>query len=118
MLTCTSTVTKFAPPKRQAPSMQMTHRDLSILETVHKYRVLHRGQISEQFFAGVNDEGSSARRRLHLLYQNGYLERIPRFIAPPLNNPGPAYRLAARGAALLAQKEGSAYRDFNYWGKA
>lgn len=102
----------------QAPHRQMTNRDLSILEAVHRYRVLHRGQISQQFFIGVNDEGSTARRRLGLLYQNGYLERIPRFVAPPMNNPGPAYRLAARGAAVLAQKAGTAYKEFNYWGKA
>ena len=104
----------------QAPPMQMTNRDLSILEAVHKYRVLHRGQISHQFFAGLKGEGqgSTARRRLGLLYQNGYLERIPRFVAPPMNNPGPAYRLAARGAAILAHQAGAAYKEFNYWGRA
>jgi len=70
------------------------------------------------FFTGVNDEGSSARRRLNLLYQHGYLERIPRFILPPYYNPGPAYRLAQRGAVLLAERAGMPLAEFNYWGKS
>ena len=97
--------------------MQLTQRDVAILEAVQRYRVLHRGQISEMFFAGVDDEGGSARRRLGLLYQHGYLERIPRYISPPMNNPGPAYRLAARGAAVLAQRSNIHVSRFNYWGR-
>ena len=101
-----------------APPMQLTQRDIGILEAIHRYRVLHRGQISEMFFAGVNDEGGSARRRLALLYQHGYLERIPRFISPPMNNPGPAYRLAERGAVELAQRASVPVQQVNYWGRA
>jgi len=101
-----------------AKPIQLTQRDIELIQAVHKYRVLHRGQISDMFFAGVNDEGSSARRRLNLLYQHGYLERIPRFISPPLNNPGPAYRLAQRGAVLLAEHAGVPLAEFNYWGRS
>ena len=101
-----------------APAIQLTERDTEILAAVHKYRVLHRGHICELFFQGNDDEGGSARRRLGLLYQHGYLERIPRFINPPINNPGPAYRLAARGAILLAQMTTISVDKFNYWGKA
>lgn len=102
----------------RAKLMQLTQRDVELLQAIHKYRVLHRGQISDLFFAGVNDEGSSARRRLNLLYQHGYLERIPRFISPPINNPGPAYRLAQRGAVLLAERSNVPPSEFNYWGKS
>jgi hypothetical protein len=101
----------------QAPPIQLTERDIAILEAIQRYRVLHRGQISELFFAGVNDEGGSARKRLGLLYQHGYLERIPRFISPPTNNPGPAYRLAKRGAVVLAQRNKVPATQINYWGK-
>lgn len=101
----------------RAKPIQLTTRDIALLGAIYKYRVLHRGQVGELFFAGVNDEGSSARRRLSLLYQHGYLERIPRFISSPANNPGPAYRLAQRGAVLLAERAGVPLKDFNYWGK-
>jgi hypothetical protein len=101
----------------QAPPMQLTDRDVAILEAVQRYRVLHRGQIGDMFFAGVNDEGGSARKRLGLLYQHGYLERIPRFITPPIYNPGPAYRLAKRGAVVLAQRQKVPTAQINYWGK-
>jgi hypothetical protein len=89
-----------------------------LIQAIYKYRVLHRAQIEVLFFAGVHDEGSSARRRLNLLYQHGYLERIPRFVSPPENNPGPAYRLAQRGAVLLSERAGKPLSDFNYWGKS
>lgn len=101
---------------RAAP-IQLTDRDAEILSAVHRYRVLHRQHIRDQFFHGQSEEGGSARRRLLQLYEHGYLERLPRFGVPPMNNPGPAYRLAARGAALLAECEGVPYAEFNYWGK-
>jgi len=102
----------------RAPGMQLTERDIAILKAIHRYRVLHRGQISEMFWQTATDEGGSARRRLGLLYQHGYLERIPRYINPPMNNPGPAYRLAARGAAVLAEQAGEQGSSLHYWGKA
>jgi hypothetical protein len=102
----------------RARPIQLTRRDIKVLQAIHRYRVLHRGQVADLFFAGVDDEGSSARRRLNLLYQHGYLERIPRFVSPPNNNPGPAYRLAQRGAVLLAERAGMPLVDFSYWGKA
>ena len=102
----------------RARPILLTPRDLRILAAVHRYRVLHRGQVAWLFFAGVDDEGSSARRRLNLLYQHGYLERIPRFVSPPNNNPGPAYRLAQRGAVELALRQGMPHSNFNYWGKS
>jgi hypothetical protein len=80
--------------------------------------VLHRAQIGDLFFDGLNDEGGSARRRLSQLYDHGYLERIPRFVSPPNNNPGPAYRLAQRGAVELAERLNVTHQNFNYWGKS
>ena len=35
-----------------------------------------------------------------------------------MTNPGPAYRLAARGALHLAQERNLSLAQFNYWGKA
>jgi hypothetical protein len=102
----------------RARPIQLTKRDTELIQAIHRYRVLHRAHIEDLFFAGVHDEGSSARRRLNLLYQHGYLERIPRFISPPTNNPGPAYRLAQRGAVFLAERTGIAMAEFNYWGKS
>jgi hypothetical protein len=102
----------------RAKPIQLTRRDIRLLQAIHRYRVLHRGQVADLFFAGVDDEGSSARRRLNLLYQHGYLERIPRFVSPPNNNPGPAYRLAHRGAVLLAERADTSLANLTYWGKS
>ena len=52
------------------------------------------------------------------LYRHGYLERIPRYIQPPMMNPGPAYRLALHGAGVLADTAGVTLNAFNYWGKS
>ena len=101
----------------RARPIQLTDRDVEILGAIHRYRVLHRQHICDLFFFGHSEEGSSARRRLAQLYEHGYLERIPRFAVQPMANPGPAYRLAARGASLLAECEGIPYAEFNYWGK-
>lgn len=101
----------------RARPMRLTPRDIRLLLAVHKYRVLHRGQVARLVFAQVDDQGSSARKRLNLLYQHGYLERIPRFAVPPHTNPGPAYRLAQRGAVVLARRANIRWPEFNYWGK-
>jgi hypothetical protein len=102
----------------RAKPIQLTPRDLDLIHAIYKYRVLQRAQIENMFFAGVHDEGSSARRRLNLLYQHGYLERIPRFVSPPENNPGPAYRLSQRSAVLISERDGKPLSEFNYWGKS
>lgn len=103
--------------------IQITGRDLAVLEAVHRYRALSRAQIERRFFpprAGHvrrPGEASKAHERLRLLFQHGYVERVHRYGSPGHPNPGPAYRLARRGAEVLAQRKGIPVEHLMYWGK-
>jgi len=60
---------------RTPPPLQLTERDLRILEYVRAYRLLTREQIQRLLFAPTGT--TAAKRRLMLLYQAGLLGRIP-----------------------------------------
>jgi len=62
------------------PPLQLTERDVRILDTVAAYRLLTREQIQRLLFAPTGT--TAAKRRLMLLYQSGLLGRI----ALPLRN--------------------------------
>ena len=112
-------------PRKQrtlhAPPFRLTERDTQIIEAVHRYRILERSQVEQLFFAQADGlahtNTNRARERLRFLYQHGYLERILRPIHPWLGSHGPAYRLAARGARLLAECTGTSLHEFHYWGR-
>jgi hypothetical protein len=96
---------------RHSSPFQLTARDMNIIEAVHRYRMLERNQVEQLFFARADGpthtNTNRSRERLRLLYRHGYLERILRPIHPLLSNQqGPVYRLAARGAKLLAERSG------------
>jgi hypothetical protein len=98
---------------RHAPPFELTDRDAHVLRALHRLRVLDRQQIEQLFFPNF----SLACKRLRLLYQHGFVERLYR---PPYPNGavrGPAYRLGTRGAKLLADEQGIALPQFFYWGK-
>lgn len=82
------------------PPMQLTSRDLEILRTVAEFRYMTREQVEKLFFSPAS--ASYCKRRLSLLYHNGYLER--RFL--PLRQAFGAarayYTLDRKGADVLA----------------
>jgi hypothetical protein len=99
--------------------MVVMPRDVEILRHVQEYRLLTREQVERLLFAADNGQDhptktSICRLRLRLLYHHGYLERFP----APVRAGGwawrPVYRLAAKGAQLLAESaDGS---QPGYWG--
>jgi hypothetical protein len=86
---------RYKARSTHARSIQLTRRNAKLIEAIHRYRMLHRGQVADLFFAGIDDEGSSARRLQSLLYQHGYPERIPRYQPRAGISPG-----SARGSAV------------------
>ncbi len=109
-----------------ARRFHMTERDVRVIEAVHRYRVLDRHQVERLLFASPGMNTNRAIDRLKFLYDHGYLERLYRPTYPPsvqsihLSNSrrGPVYRLAARGAKLLADEQGLPLRQFTYWRKS
>ncbi len=53
--------------------MMLTKRDIQIIEAVYACRILRQDQIHALFFGAAK---SASQRRLMLLYQHGYLDRI------------------------------------------
>jgi hypothetical protein len=106
-----------------ARPFRMTERDMRVIDSVHRYRVLDRNQVERLYFASPGMNTNQAIERLKFLYEHGYLERLYRPQYPPqvqsihLANTrrGPVYRLAAGGAKLLAEERGLPMRQFNYW---
>jgi len=83
------------------PPMQLTARDVRILNTVSDMRFLTREQVQELLFSPST--ASYCKRRLALLYHNAYLDRI---YVPSLNAFGATkaiYTLASKGAAVVAR---------------
>lgn len=84
------------------PPMMLTARDISIVRWVYEMRFLTREQVQRLAFSPST--ASYCKRRLALLFHNGYLDR--KFI-PAVGSFGStkaAYCLAAKGARLLAHE--------------
>jgi hypothetical protein len=83
------------------PRMQLTARDVRILNAVCDMRFLTREQVQELLFSPST--ASYCKRRLALLYHNAYVGRI---YVPSLNTFGTTkaiYMLAAKGASIVAR---------------
>ncbi|HJW76850.1 MAG TPA: replication-relaxation family protein [Thermoleophilia bacterium] len=83
------------------PPMQLTARDVRVLNTVSDMRFLTREQVQELLFSPST--ASYCKRRLALLYHNAYLDRV---YVPSLNAFGATkaiYTLATKGAAVVAR---------------
>lgn len=107
---------------KQPPHMELTERDRQILHRVHAYRLLTRAQIERLLFPPENGQDhftrtSRARHRLKLLYQNKYLERLPQPVGSGTWAWQPVYRLARKGAELVARELGILPQDLVYWGR-
>ncbi len=120
MLSAYSHYAYFSDPRLRSLPFQITERDLQVLSAIHRYRMLDRPQIERLFYTpahGQQTNTAHAVRRLKHFYEHGFLERVQRPGWWGRPNPGPAYRLANRGARLLADHIGIESDAFAYWGK-
>jgi hypothetical protein len=86
---------------------------MEVLDAIQRYRALDCRMVQGMFFPTE----PQARRRLNLLYQHGFVERVYRPSYLLTERRGPVYRLARRGAKLLADAKGESLSEFFYWGK-
>ena len=94
------------------PRMQLTARDVRILNAVCDMRFLVREQIQELIFSPST--ASYCKRRLALLYHNAYLDRI---YVPSMNAFGSTkaiYMLATKGAGVVARDRKVEIRDLGW----
>jgi hypothetical protein len=102
--------------------MVLTKRDKEVIRQVYLYRLMTREQIEQLLFPPDKGQDhptktSSVRKRLKLLYQHGYLERVPAPIGPGVWAWRPVYRLAEKGAEVVAGELGIAPKKLKYWGR-
>jgi hypothetical protein len=94
------------------PRMQLTARDVRILNAVCDMRFLTRDQVQELLFSPST--ASYCKRRLALLYHNAYLDRI---YVPSLNTFGTTkaiYTLASKGASIVARDRKVEVRELGW----
>lgn len=107
---------------KDPPPMVLMPRDKEILHQVYVHGFMTREQVERVLFRPDRGQDhptktSKARKRLKLLYHNGYLERIPIPVGPGAWAWRPLYRLAKRGAELVASELGTTPSKLSYWGK-
>src|SRR6266849_2741166 len=91
----------------QPPRMVLTARDQEILRQVYLFRLMTREQIERLLFPPDHGQDhftktSKARKRLKLLYQHGYLERISTPVGQGTWAWRPVYRVGRKGAEFIA----------------
>jgi Replication-relaxation len=93
--------------------MELTKRDVETLHSVHLLRVATREQLERLHFG----QTSMARHRLKLLYHNSYLDRLPMLTDQGVWAWRPVYRLAKKGAELVAKEQGVEASKLAWWRK-
>jgi len=93
------------------PAMVLTERDKEIVKSVYTYRLLTCGQVETLLFSPDGNQDhptktSICRKRLKLLYQHEYLDRIHLPIVPNQGSRPVVYCLAEQGAQLVANEQG------------
>jgi DNA-binding Lrp family transcriptional regulator len=94
--------------------MQLTERDREMIRLVYRHRFLR----SSRIISLLGGSEQQLLRRLKLLYHHGYLER-PRCQIDSYHKSGSryiVYGLGNKGASLLKQELGIAFRDLS-WGE-
>jgi len=85
---------------------RITSRDLDILVAVYRFRFLTRQLVEWAFFSredGDFDRRSSlAARRLQVLYEAGYVQRLVMPVLPGTGRSPAVYALSSRGADAVA----------------
>jgi len=84
------------------PTLQLTDRDLDILEAVGEYRFITREQLQRLFFTPAS--ASAAKRRLSLLYNHAFVERTHVPVRNAYGALRTVYSLDRGGAQLLARE--------------
>jgi hypothetical protein len=91
-------------------SWRITSRDLDILTAVYRHRFLTRRLVEWAFFSredGDFDQRSSlAARRLQVLYEAGYVQRLILPVLPGSGRSPAVYALGLRGADAVASHLG------------
>jgi hypothetical protein len=94
------------------PPFQLTGRDVRMLEHLYALRLLDREQLQRlEFSAGG---ASACKRRLTLLFHNGFVDRRYAPRAVPYGAPRSAYCLDRRGADLIAARRGVRIDDLDW----
>jgi hypothetical protein len=94
------------------PSFQLTERDVRMLEHLYLLRLLEREQLQRLEFSPGGT--SACKRRLTLLFHNGYVGRRFALRAVPYGAPRCAYRLDRHGAELVAARRGVPLDDLDW----
>jgi Replication-relaxation len=94
------------------PAMQITDRDVAILDAVCDMRFLTAEQIELLLFSPST--ASSCRRRLSLLYHNAYLDRMLIPMKNAFGSTRAVYTLSRRGAEFVARARVCSTRDLDW----
>lgn len=92
--------------------MVVTSRDVAILRRLQEMRFLTCDQIQRLEFSPSTT--SACKRRLTVLYHNGYVDRVYMPVVAPGGAARALYCLDRRGAGLLALEDGVASRDVSW----
>jgi hypothetical protein len=96
--------------KRVSIPMKLTPRDVESVRLVADFRLMTREQIEKVLFKPEKGQNhptktSIAKRRLMLLYHNGYLDRVRTPLAFGSFASQPVYKVTAKGRLLLAHED-------------
>lgn len=92
--------------------MQITARDVRILEAVCDMRFLTREQVQQLYFSPST--ASYCKRRLALLYHNAYLDRLYIPSMNPFGATKAIYMLAPKGASIVARHRKLEVRELGW----
>src|SRR3990172_5114706 len=85
---------------------RVTPRDLDILVAIYRFRFLTRQLVEWAFFSredgDFNQRSSLAARRLQVLYEAGYVQRLVMPVLPGTGRSPAVYALSSRGADAVA----------------
>lgn len=83
--------------------MALTERDIDVVLALNRYRLLRTSQVKSLVYSSTSGL-QVARRRLRLLFHNGYVKRIPSRIEPGNGTAEDVYRLDEAGEAVLRRR--------------
>jgi Replication-relaxation len=98
----------------ELPGIELTSRDMSILETVYTYRALSSPQIATLLFAPTTKTWCDYR--LKLLFHHGYLYRLEQPQLPSEKRKPYVYWLDRKGAEELATMREFSVKDLDWEG--
>ena len=100
----------------EAPPMRVTARDLKVLDSVHRFRLLSAPQIEALHFPSPIPRGcrTSCQRRLQLQFHHDLLTRVFQPIKLGEGRAPIVYALGPKGADLLASRSGVDRASFEW----